>query len=134
MPKSNRLFITPMKNRKTFCCFKANFTNIKITYIHLYERPKMKNHLFLCFLLFFLTEYGFAQTYIKPIIGRDFTKLENTKSKIVTNNGISHTREYNMSIKGFKFNSTLVGLKIENQLSPKYSITSYIHELKNSKL
>jgi len=83
----------------------------------------MKNHLLLYFLLFILTEYGFAQTYIKPIIGRDFTKLENTLSRIITNeHGHSTTRDYSISKKGFKFNSTLFGLKVESQLSPKYSI------------
>ncbi|MEZ4885147.1 MAG: hypothetical protein R3E32_10510 [Chitinophagales bacterium] len=82
----------------------------------------MKNHLLLCFLLFFLTEYGVAQTYIKPIIGRDFTKLENIKSRLLTINGSTYTRQYSMSTRGFRFNSTLFGLKVESQLSPKYSI------------
>ena len=83
----------------------------------------MKRHLLLYFLLFALTEYCYAQTYIKPIIGRDFTKLENSLSKIIVVNGISYMRNYYIRPKGFSFNSMLFGIKVNRQLSPKYSLS-----------
>ena len=79
----------------------------------------MKRDLPLYFLLFFLTEYCYAQTYIKPIIGRDFTRLEEKIEPEVINGLILdfHIRE-----KGFNFESTLFGVKLETQLSPKCSM------------
>ncbi len=82
----------------------------------------MKKHILLYFLLFFLTEYCYAQTYIKPIIGRDFTKLENIYSERMLVNGVSYIREYNMPTKGFRFNSMMFGVKIEKQVDTRYSI------------